>query len=64
VLFGTENPGSGSAFDPATGRTFDDIKPVIEEIDFLSDADKRGILENNARRIFTRLDTSAAQAAQ
>jgi 4-oxalmesaconate hydratase len=62
VLFGTENPGSGSTLDPETGRSFDDIKPMIEEIDFLSDADKRNIFENNARRLFTRLDAAAAAA--
>ena len=55
VLFGTENPGSGSAMNPETGRTFDDIKPVIESIAGLTEEDHRNIFEENARRLFTRL---------
>jgi predicted TIM-barrel fold metal-dependent hydrolase len=55
VLFGTENPGSGSALNPETGKGFDDIKPVIDSIDFLSDEDRRNIFEENARRLFPRL---------
>jgi 4-oxalmesaconate hydratase len=55
VLFGTENPGSGSAMNPDTGRTFDDIRPVIEGIDFVTEEDRRNIFEENARRLFTRL---------
>jgi predicted TIM-barrel fold metal-dependent hydrolase len=55
VLFGTERPGSGSAMNPATGHHFDDIKPVIDKIEFLSDADRRAIYEDNARTVFPRL---------
>ena len=55
VLFGTENPGSGSAANPETGKSFDDIKPLIDSIEYLSDQDRRNIFEENARRLFTRL---------
>ena len=55
VLFGTENPGSGSAANPETGKSFDDIKPLIDSIDFLSDQDRRNIFEANARRLFPRM---------
>jgi 4-oxalmesaconate hydratase len=55
VLFGTERPGSGSAINPDTGRPFDDLKPVIEKFDFLADADRQAVFENNARRVFPRL---------
>ena len=51
-LFGAECPGVGSAVNPKTGRTMDDIKPYIEGFDWLSTADKRAIFEDNARRIF------------
>lgn len=51
-LFGAECPGVGSAVDPATGRTIDDIKPLIEAFEWLSVADKRAIFEGNARRVF------------
>lgn len=53
-LFGSETPGTGSAFDPALGRTLDDLKPVIESIEALSAADKDGIFEGNAKRLYTR----------
>jgi 4-oxalmesaconate hydratase len=55
VVFGTERPGSGSALNPATGRDFDDLKPLIDKMDFLSDADRRAIYEENALALFPRL---------
>jgi 4-oxalmesaconate hydratase len=54
VLFGTEKPGTGSGRDPKTGRDYDDLKPVIEEIAFLSDDDKRNIFECNCTRLYSR----------
>ncbi|MBH2008919.1 MAG: amidohydrolase [Xanthomonadaceae bacterium] len=51
-LFGAECPGVGSTVDPATGRTRDDIKPLIEGFDWLTAADKRAIFELNARHVF------------
>jgi predicted TIM-barrel fold metal-dependent hydrolase len=53
-LFGTERPGSGSVTDPDTGRPFDDLKPVIESIDALTDADRAAVFEQNARTVFSR----------
>jgi len=54
VLFATENPGTGSAPDPRTGQAFDDLKPVIESISFLSDKDKENIFECNCARVYSR----------
>lgn len=54
-LFGTERPGSGSAQNPDTGRYLDDIKPVIDEMEMLSDGDRKAIFEQNARTVFPRL---------
>lgn len=54
VLFGTEKPGTGNARNPETGRDFDDLKPVIESIDFLSEQDRRNIFECNCRRLYPR----------
>lgn len=61
VLFGTENPGSGSAANPATGKSYDDIKPLIDSIDTLSDQDRRNIFEENARRLFSRAKVPTAR---
>ncbi len=51
-LFGTERPGSGSGVDPKTNRPYDDLKPVIESIAWLSDAEKKMIFEENAKKFF------------
>jgi OH-DDVA meta-cleavage compound hydrolase len=55
-LYGAECPGVGSSVDPKTGRTFDDIVPVIKKFDWLSEADKAAIFEGNARRVFNIAD--------
>ena len=60
VLFGTENPGTGTAIDPDTGKYLDDLRPVIDSIDFLSAEDKAKIFEQNARQLFTRMKIGAA----
>lgn len=54
VMFGTENPGTGSYKDPATGKMLDDLKPVIEGISSLSDSDKKNIFEETAKKVFPR----------
>ena len=53
-MFGTERPGTGTVGDPETGRDFDDLKPVIESIDFLSDEDRQKIFEGTCRKVYTR----------
>jgi 4-oxalmesaconate hydratase len=58
-MFGTEKPGSGSAQDPATGAWLDDLKPVIESIEWLTEQDKRLIFEENARKVYTRFKMPA-----
>ena len=52
TMFGTENPGSGSATDPADGHQLDDLAPVINSIEWLSDQDKKNIFEDTARKVF------------
>jgi 4-oxalmesaconate hydratase len=60
-MFGTENPGSGSAPNPETGKPFDDIKPLLDAIETLSGEDRGNIFEENARRLFSRLKIPRAQ---
>lgn len=64
VVFGTENPGSGTALNPETGRSFDDIKALIDDIDFLTEQDRANIYENNARRLFPRLKARGGAPAR
>ena len=53
VLLATENPGTGSQIDPRSGRSFDDLKPVIEAMEMLSDKDRENIFECNCARLYT-----------
>jgi 4-oxalmesaconate hydratase len=52
ALFGTEKPGTGSQIDPATGRWFDDIHLLVDDIDWLSDADRAAVMHGNAQALF------------
>lgn len=54
VLFGTEKPGTGSARDPLTGRDYDDMKPVIEAIPWLTAEQRKDIFECNCQRVYSR----------
>jgi 4-oxalmesaconate hydratase len=51
-LFGTERPGTGTARDPRTGAWMDDVKALIDRIEWLSAADRQRIYEDNARALF------------
>jgi 4-oxalmesaconate hydratase len=54
VLFATERPGTGSARNPRTGRDFDDLKPEIEALPFLTEEDRRNVFECNCTRLYSR----------
>jgi hypothetical protein len=51
MVFGSEAPGSGRAVRPETGRTSDDLVPVISDFDFLSEDDKKKIFNENPARV-------------
>jgi 4-oxalmesaconate hydratase len=59
-LFGSETPGTGSAIDPTTGRSLDDLRPAIESLAVLSDADRVNVFEGNARRLYPHAFNSSA----
>jgi hypothetical protein len=52
MLFGTEAPGSGRAPRPETGKSSDDLVPIIGDIDFLSEAEKVEIFNEGPAKIF------------
>lgn len=60
LLFGTELPGTGSVINPETGHNFDNLKPIIDSIDFLTDEDRYKVYEGNARKLYN-LDIKANQ---
>jgi len=58
-LFGSDKPANGSVVDPETGRSLNDIKPMLESIAWLSDEERSAIYEGNARRVYSRLHQTA-----
>jgi OH-DDVA meta-cleavage compound hydrolase len=51
-MFGTERPGVGTVKDPKTGKWLDETRHIIEGFDWLSAAEKKMILEDNAKKVF------------
>jgi len=56
VLFGSEMIGAVRGRDPNTGEFFDDTKRYVDACEALSDVDRQAIYEDNARRVYPRLD--------
>lgn len=55
LVFGTEAPGSGASIRPETGKPADDLVPVIDSFDFLTQQDKDDIIHNNVAKLFPKL---------
>jgi 4-oxalmesaconate hydratase len=55
VLFASEMLGGVTTIDPLTGRYFDDNKPCLDMVDWLTAADRRKIFEENVVRVYPRL---------
>lgn len=58
-MFGTERPGAGSKKDPRTGQWYDDIKPKIESISWLTADDKQKIFQKTAEKVFSRFKAAS-----
>ena len=52
MVFGTEAPGSGRAVRPETGKSGDDLVPIIDGFDWLTADDKMAIINKNPAHIF------------
>jgi len=66
TVFGSEAPGSGRHVIPETGRTGDDLVPVIDSFSFLTQEDKLQILNDNPKKVFpalARFDPAASRQA-
>ena len=66
TVFGSEAPGSGRHVIPETGRTGDDLVPVIDSFSFLTQEDKLQILNDNPKTVFpalARFDPAASRQA-
>jgi 4-oxalmesaconate hydratase len=56
VLFASEMIGAVRGKDPKTDRYFDDTKQYVDQLDFLTDADRHKLYEDNARKVYPRLN--------
>ena len=63
MCFGTEAPGSGGAVRPETGKTSDDLVPVIDGYGFLSEQDKMDIFHHNPMRVVPAFSKAEGVAA-
>jgi 4-oxalmesaconate hydratase len=63
VMFASEMLGGVTTKDPLTGRMFDDNRPCLDALDWLTEADRRKIYEANARKAYPRLDAALEQRA-
>jgi 4-oxalmesaconate hydratase len=54
-MFGSDKPANGSVIDPRTGRSLNDVKPLIDSIAWLTENDRQAIYEGNVRRVYSRL---------
>jgi 4-oxalmesaconate hydratase len=57
ILFASEMVGAVRGIDPQTGHHFDDTKRYVDQVPWLTAADKQKIFEGNARKVFSRLKT-------
>jgi 4-oxalmesaconate hydratase len=55
VVFASEMLGGVTTVDPKSGRFFDDNKPCLDAIVWLTEEDRKKILEENALRAYPRL---------
>jgi len=55
ILFGSEMVGAVRGVDPETGHYYDDTKRYVDAA-AISDADRRKIFEDNARRVYPRIN--------
>jgi 4-oxalmesaconate hydratase len=60
ILFASEMVGAVRGIDPETGHYFDDTKRYIDAVPWLGAEDKRKIFEDNARKVFPRLEARLA----
>jgi len=55
ILYASEMLGGVNVIDPATGRSFDDNRPLVDAVPWLTEADRAKIFEGTARKVYPRL---------
>jgi 4-oxalmesaconate hydratase len=62
ILFGSEMVGAVRGIDPETGHYFDDTKRYVDAA-ALGEAEKKKIVEGNARKVYPRINEKIAALA-
>jgi 4-oxalmesaconate hydratase len=52
ILFASEMVGAVKGIDPKTGHDFDDTRRYIDQVSWLTAADKKKIFEDNAKKVY------------
>jgi 4-oxalmesaconate hydratase len=60
ILFGSEMVGAVRGIDPRTGQYYDDTKRYLDALPLTAE-DRTKVFEGNARRVYARLASAAAQ---
>ncbi len=60
ILFASEMVGAVRGIDPRTGHHYDDTKRYIDNIDWVSAADKDKIFNGNVKKVFSRFESRKA----
>ena len=63
ILFASEMIGAVQIEDPNTGHHFDDTKRYVDQVSWLSAADKKKIYEDNTKRVFPHVGKRLAKVA-
>jgi len=61
IIYASEMLGGVNVTDPATGRSFDENKRLVDDIAWLTEADRKKIFEENVRQAYPRLSVLAAR---
>jgi len=61
IIFASEMLGGVTTIDPKTGRFFDDNRPCLDAIGWLSQEDRKKIFEENVKKAYPRLRPILAQ---
>jgi 4-oxalmesaconate hydratase len=64
ILFASEMVGAVKGIDPETGHHFDDTKRYIDQVSWLTAADKKKIFEDNAKKVYGPRFTARLAKAQ
>ena len=64
IIFASEMLGGVNTTDPMTGRSFDDNKPCLDAIGWLTAPDRKKIFEDNVKKAYPRVGRILQERAQ